>query len=125
MPRLALGLLLVFFAGCATTEIPPPPGDFETVVVESDLDPNQLYAEALASFMRSGWEPLTPTTEGFAVNVRPDGAEDIPVALLVVGVGEDDSVLTATADTTAAGSRNVLVRAAKILSLVSTRISYR
>lgn len=125
MPRLALCLTLVLLAGCATTEIPPPPSDFETVVVESGLRPTELYAEALASFIRSGWEPLTPTTEGLAVTVVPDGAEDIPLALLVVGVGEDDSVLTATADTSVVGSRNVLVRAAKILSLVSTRISYR
>lgn len=118
-------LTLILLVGCATTEIPPPPSDFETVAVESDLRPADLYAEALASFIRSGWEPLTPSTEGLAVTVRPDGAEEIPVALLVVGVGEDDALLTATTDTSNVGARDVLVRAAKILSLVDTRISYR
>ncbi len=78
-----LPLVLLLLVGCGSTEIPPLPETFDTVVVTSSLPADELYADGVAAFLRSNWEPLTPTEEGLVVSVLPDGMRDDSTALLV------------------------------------------
>lgn len=116
---------LIAVAGCGATRIPPVPLAADTVVLASNLSPADLYAKSLAAFMRVGWEPLTPTEEGFATTVISDGADRLPVALRVEPMGESDAVLTATVDTTQLGAREVLARTARVLTIFRGELSYR
>ena len=126
MLRRALPLLVLFgFAGCRTANVPPVPAASDTVVLRSPLSPTDLYAKSLAAFLRVGWESLTPTEEGLATTVVSDGADRLPVALRVEALGENESMLTATVDTTVAGARDVLARTARVLTLFRGELSYR
>lgn len=118
-------LLLLALAGCKATEIPPPPDDFYTVVLTSDFEPDRLYAESLAAFLRAGWDPLPPTEEGLTTTILPEGTEEIPLAVRVEPEGADDAVLTATAGVDGPEARDVLIRTARILAGVSGTLSYR
>lgn len=118
-------LALTVLAGCKATEIPPPPETFYTVVLTSDLRPDQLYAEGLAAFLRAGWSSLPPTEEGLTTTILPEGTEDVPLAVRVEPEGEDDAVLTATVGVDGPEGRDVLIRSARVLASVSGTLSYR
>jgi hypothetical protein len=72
-PTLALAVLLA--AGCGPTRIPPPPAEFDTVVLTSDLAATSLYADAFAAFLRNNWEPVTglDETDDLTMQILPDG----------------------------------------------------
>ena len=123
--RATLLFLVIGLAGCGSTKIPPMPADFDTVVLTSELSPPDLYAKGISAFLRVGWEPLTPTEEGFATTVVSDGADRLPVAIRVEALGEDRSMMTATVDTTEFGAREVLARTARVLTIFRGEISYR
>ena len=68
-------LLVLLAAGCGSTRIPPPPEQFDTVVLTSDLAAAPLYADALAAFLRNNWEPVTglDDTDELSMRILPDG----------------------------------------------------
>lgn len=125
--RTLLLLVLLVFAGCRTANVPPMPASVDTVVLRSPLTPSDLYAKTLAAFLRVGWDTLTPTAseEGFATTVVSDGEYQLPVALRITPLGDREAMLTATVDTTAVGSRDVLERTARVLTFFRGEIAYR
>jgi hypothetical protein len=87
VPTLALAILLA--AGCGPTRIPPPPEQFDTVVLASDLAAAPLYADALAAFLRNNWEPVTGAddTDDLTMQILPDGERvDVDGSTLVVRI---------------------------------------
>lgn len=122
---LLLALAAAALAGCRATEIPPPPATFNTVVLTSDFRPDKLYAEGLAAFLRAGWEPITPVEEGLTTTIRPEGSDEILLAVRVEPAGEDDAVLTATVSRSGPEARDVLIRTARVLAGVTGTLSYR
>lgn len=180
LPTLTFVVLLA--AGCGPTRIPPPPEQFDTLVLTSDLAAAPLYADALAAFVRNNWEPVTGLDhdDDLVMHILPDGERvdgaDPPMILRVGirplnvpaadttqpdladadyagpdlsrrdlndparGQNEPDSlrrrvrpdslttgsaVLTATVEPDRDGGRDVLLRAARILTSVQGELSYR
>ena len=125
-PLLVLLVILVL-TGCRTADVPPMPATVDTVVLQSPLTPTDLYAKTLAAFLRVGWDTLTPTSdeEGLATTVVSDGEYQLPVAVRITPSGEREALLTATVDTTATGSRDVLERTARVLTFFRGELSYR
>lgn len=124
--RRAVPLFLVLvLAGCKSAEIPEPPAEFYTVVLTSSLNPDKLYAEGLAVFLRAGWSSVTPTEAGLTATILPDGAENVPLAVRVEAGGAGSAVLTATSGIDGPEAWDVLRRTARLLTGVSGTISYR
>lgn len=101
LPTLALTVLLA--AGCGPTRIPPPPEQFDTLVLTSDLAASPLYADALAAFIRNNWEPVTgfDHDDDLVMHILPDGERvdgDAPPMVLHIGIRPSD---VAPADTAA------------------------
>lgn len=98
-PTIALAVLLT--TGCGSTRIPPPPAQFDTLVLTSDLAAAPLYADALAAFVRNNWEPVTgfDHDDDLAMHILPDGERvdgDEPPMVLHIGIRPFD---VAPADT--------------------------
>lgn len=146
MRRASLLALVVLLAGCSPTRIPPLPEQFDTVVLTSDLAATELYADALAAFVRNNWEPVTGGDTGgdLATRILPDGERvdgtRTPRVVQVIVVPTDptsapsdlippltvgSAVLTATVDPSLPGARDVLTRTARILASVQGDLSYR
>lgn len=125
MRRAAPLLLALALAGCKSAEIPEPPAEFYTVVLTSRHNPDKLYAEGLAAFLRAGWTSLPPTETGLTATIIPDGAEDVPLTVRVEAGDEGFAVLTATSGVDGPEAREVLRRTARVLTAVDGTLSYR
>ncbi len=124
--RRAIPLLLALvLAGCRSAEIPEPPAEFYTVVLTSSHNPDKLYAEGLAAFLRAGWTSLPPTEAGLTATIIPEGAEDVLLAVRVEAGAEGSAVLTATSGVDGPEARDVLRRTARLLTAVAGTLSYR